>query len=73
MARTAPRTSTIRQLFALSGNECALPGCRHALINNEGRIEDVQGIDYNYKDLIVKELVGTEYIVDVKADLYLCI
>ncbi|WP_286733051.1 MULTISPECIES: tetratricopeptide repeat protein [Sphingobacterium] len=36
MARTAPKASTLRQLFALSGNECAFPGCRHALVNNEG-------------------------------------
>lgn len=36
MPRLTPLTSTIRRLFALSGNECAFPGCTHSLINKDG-------------------------------------
>lgn len=36
MARKAPRISTLRRLFALSGNECAFPECKNVLINTKG-------------------------------------
>lgn len=34
--RLAPTTSTLRTLFAKSGNQCAFPGCTHPLIDGEG-------------------------------------
>ena len=36
MSRLAPKQETIRALFALSGNQCAFPGCSHLLISNKG-------------------------------------
>lgn len=36
MARKTPTLSTLRRLYTLSGNQCAFPGCAHALVNNEG-------------------------------------
>ncbi|WDF69199.1 hypothetical protein PQ465_02170 [Sphingobacterium oryzagri] len=36
MARKSPTSSTLRRLYTLSGNQCAFPGCTHALVNNEG-------------------------------------
>jgi hypothetical protein len=37
MARLAPRTETLRALFARSGNECAFPGCSQRLINHRNQ------------------------------------
>jgi len=34
-------------------------------------IEEISEIEYKYEKLLVKELVGTEYVVDVKAHLHL--
>ncbi len=34
--RLAPTKTVLRQLFALSGNNCAFPGCQQHLINEEG-------------------------------------
>ena len=36
MARLAPKLEVLRTLFALSGNQCAFPGCNHSLISNKG-------------------------------------
>lgn len=36
MARKAPTLSTLRALFARSGNRCAFPGCVHPLVNEDG-------------------------------------
>ncbi|MEI9911761.1 MAG: hypothetical protein WDO71_20195 [Bacteroidota bacterium] len=36
MARLAPKLEILRGLFALSGNQCAFPGCTHALISDKG-------------------------------------
>lgn len=36
MARKAPTLSTLRALFARSGNRCAFPGCQHPLVNEDG-------------------------------------
>lgn len=36
MARRTPKLDVIRRLFALSGNECAFPGCTHVLIDDGG-------------------------------------
>lgn len=36
MARKAPSVSTLRELFAKSGNQCAFPGCNHTLIDDDG-------------------------------------
>lgn len=36
MARLAPKLEVLRTLFALSGNQCAFPGCTHPLISNKG-------------------------------------
>jgi len=36
MSRKAPTVSTLRRLFALSGNQCAFPDCTHALVDKEG-------------------------------------
>ncbi len=33
---TKPRSSTIKRLFALSGNRCAFPGCTAPLVDEEG-------------------------------------
>lgn len=33
MARLAPKYNTLKALFARSGNQCAFPGCTHALFN----------------------------------------
>lgn len=33
--RLAPSKETLNLLFALSGNECAFPGCKHVLIDEE--------------------------------------
>ena len=35
LARLSPRLETIRGLFARSGNQCALPGCIHPLVNEK--------------------------------------
>lgn len=35
MARKAPKLAVIRQLFALSGNECAFPDCKARLIEED--------------------------------------
>jgi len=34
MKRLSPRTQTVRELFSLSGNQCAFPGCVHELVNH---------------------------------------
>ncbi|MFD1524380.1 hypothetical protein [Pseudonocardia yunnanensis] len=34
--RLKPRPVTLRELFLLSGNRCAFPGCEHAVINEDG-------------------------------------
>lgn len=36
MARKAPNLATLRRLFALSGNQCAFPGCNHKLVDEDG-------------------------------------
>lgn len=36
MSRKTPTTSTLRALFAYSGNLCAFPGCSHPLVNEHG-------------------------------------
>ena len=33
MSRLAPKTETLRALFARSGNQCAFPGCPQPLVN----------------------------------------
>jgi len=38
MARIPPTLSTIKRLFALSGNECAFPQCRIRLVEDDGTI-----------------------------------
>ena len=35
MTRLPNTRNIIRQLFALSGNRCAFPGCTHMLINGD--------------------------------------
>lgn len=37
-ARKAPSTDTMRRLFALSGNQCARPGCNTVLLNATGKL-----------------------------------
>ena len=34
--RLAPTAETLRELYLLSGNRCAMPGCRHLLIDANG-------------------------------------
>jgi len=34
--RLAPKTKTLRELYLLSGNQCAFPGCTHAMVNENG-------------------------------------
>jgi tetratricopeptide (TPR) repeat protein len=36
MARIDPKPSVVKALFALSGNQCAFPGCNNALITEKG-------------------------------------
>ncbi len=36
MTRTAPKLDTLRKLFALSGNQCAFPGCKSFLVSKKG-------------------------------------
>jgi hypothetical protein len=36
MGRKAPRADTLKRLYALSGNECAFPGCIHPIFNDSG-------------------------------------
>jgi tetratricopeptide (TPR) repeat protein len=36
MARFPPKSAVLRRLFALSGNQCAFPGCTAAMINSRG-------------------------------------
>jgi len=36
MARLDVKESTLKKLFALSGNLCALPGCTHPVVNEHG-------------------------------------
>ena len=36
--RLAPTETTIKVLFALSGNRCAFPGCSHSLVNDSGQV-----------------------------------
>jgi hypothetical protein len=36
MARLAVKESTLKKLFALSGNRCAFPGCTQAVVNEHG-------------------------------------
>lgn len=38
MARIDPKPSDIKALFALSGNQCAFPGCQNLLISNKGHL-----------------------------------
>lgn len=35
MSRLAPKTDTLRALFARSGNQCAFPGCTQPLVNEK--------------------------------------
>lgn len=37
MSRLPPKSHVIRRLFALSGNVCAFPGCKHKLVNEKGK------------------------------------
>ncbi|WP_160063753.1 hypothetical protein [Psychromonas sp. L1A2] len=37
MARLAPKTNTLRALFARSGNQCAFPGCTQPIMNNKNK------------------------------------
>lgn len=37
-ARKAPSADTMRRLFALSGNQCARPGCGTVLLNQTGKL-----------------------------------
>lgn len=37
MSRLKPTTDVIRGLFARSGNQCAFPGCGHALVNEKNK------------------------------------
>ena len=34
MSRKPPKPSTIKKLFALSGNQCAFPKCNQKLVND---------------------------------------
>ncbi len=36
MARLNIRDSTLKKLFALSGNQCAFDGCTQAVVNEQG-------------------------------------
>lgn len=36
MTRKAPRADTLKILYALSGNECAHPRCKHPIFNDDG-------------------------------------
>ena len=36
MARLDIKDSTLKKLFALSGNRCAFPGCAQAVVNEHG-------------------------------------
>jgi len=38
MARLQPTPSVVKRLFALSGNQCAYPGCNEKLIDNHGTV-----------------------------------
>ncbi|BAQ65504.1 hypothetical protein [Geminocystis sp. NIES-3709] len=37
MNRLAPKTDTLKPLFAKSGNQCAFPKCQHPLFNHKGQ------------------------------------
>ncbi|MGY8838546.1 MAG: hypothetical protein ACKVH6_17665 [Enterobacterales bacterium] len=37
MARLAPKTNTLRALFARSGNQCAFPGCTQPIMNKKNK------------------------------------
>lgn len=37
MTRKAPKQSTLKALFAKSGNQCAFPNCNHHLVNEKGQ------------------------------------
>lgn len=36
--RLTPKTNTVRQILALSGNQCAFPGCTEKVVNNDGAL-----------------------------------
>jgi len=36
MSRKAPRSATLKLLYARSGNECAFPGCNHPIFSDNG-------------------------------------
>ena len=38
MSRLPPKLSTVKQLFALSGNNCAFPGCYEKMVSQDGTI-----------------------------------
>jgi hypothetical protein len=38
MARLSISTTTLKQLFALSGNQCAFPGCKTPLVNEDNNL-----------------------------------
>lgn len=51
MARIEPRPSTIKKLFALSGNECAAPQCKNRLIEDDvilGEICHIEAAEENW-------------------------
>jgi hypothetical protein len=35
--RKAPETNVLRRLYALSGNVCAWPGCKHPIFDEDGK------------------------------------
>lgn len=45
MARLTPTSSTIKRLFALSGNVCAFPGCTQSIFENENTVGQVCHIE----------------------------
>ena len=36
MARLQPTPTTVKRVFALSGNACAFPDCKQNIVNNNG-------------------------------------
>ena len=38
MARKAPRLSTVKRLFAFSGNRCGFPDCKEELVDDSGSV-----------------------------------
>ena len=38
-SRLTPTSKTIRELYLLSGNRCAFPGCPNAIVSNTGILQ----------------------------------